>query len=150
MKLTLQKRLAARVFKGSKDRVWFDQSHLNDIKDAITKEDIRSLIAQGIIREKPKNITSRFRARKLQTKKSKGLRRGHGSRKGRFTARLPRKSTWITRIRVQRKFIRELFDQQIISKQTYKDFYRKAKGGFFRSRRHIKLFLNDNNLALKK
>ncbi|RME77657.1 50S ribosomal protein L19e [Candidatus Woesearchaeota archaeon] len=149
MNLKLQKRIAADVFKSSPKRVWFDQAHVEDIKEAITKEDIRALISQGIIREKPPANTSRARARKNLVQKRKGLRRGHGSRKGRATARLPSKLAWMAKVRAQRAFIKELLTKGIIEKTTYNDFYRKVKGGFFRSRRHIKLYMNDNNLAKK-
>lgn len=150
MNLKLQKRIAADVLKVSYKRVWFDQTRLEEIKEAITKEDIRSLVATGVVREKPAKSNSRVRARKTATQKRKGLRRGQGSRKGRATARLPSKQVWMAKVRVQRKFVRELLDQKVIAKPTYNDFYRKVKGNFFRSRRHIKLYMNDNDLVLKE
>jgi len=150
MKLSLQKRLAAQVMKGSLDRVWFDPAHLEEIKDAITKDDIRGLITQGIIKEKTAQFQSRFRARKIQAQKRKGLRTGQGSRKGLASARGGKKETWVAKVRVQREFVKHLLEREVITKETYNDFYRKVKGGFFRSTRHIKLYLNDNNLALKK
>ncbi len=57
MKLTVQKRLAASLFKCSEKRVWFDEDRLADIKEAITKNDIKALISQGAIRLKPSNAT---------------------------------------------------------------------------------------------
>ena len=34
-----------------------------------------------------------------------------------------------------------------ISDEVYKDLYRKSKGGFFRSKRHIKLYLTEHKLT---
>ena len=69
MMLKLQKRLAADVLGCSEKRVLFDQDRLEDIKEAITKLDIRSLIADGTIREKPIKGISRARARKTALQK---------------------------------------------------------------------------------
>jgi ribosomal protein L19E len=56
----------------------------------------------------------------------------------------------MTRIRSQRNFIRELKDGKVITNETYREIYRKSKGGFFRSTRHIKIYLEDNKLFLAK
>ena len=45
------------------------------------------------------------------------------------------------KIRNQRKFLKELKDKKIINKKVGSDLRSKAKGGFFRSKRHIKIFL---------
>jgi len=37
----------------------------------------------------------------------------------------------------------ELKDRKIIDDKLYRELYSKSKGGFFRSRRHIKLFLEE-------
>src|SRR3989344_289019 len=83
MKLKVQKRLAAQVFKISPKKVWFDDDRLEEIKEAITKADMRSLASKGIIRIKPSKEVSRGRARFRQIQRRKGKRKGHGSRKGR-------------------------------------------------------------------
>ena len=43
------------------------------------------------------------------------------------------------KIRNQRKFLKELKDKKIISKEINTNLRSKAKGGFFRSKRHIKI-----------
>ncbi len=45
------------------------------------------------------------------------------------------------KIRNQRKFLKELKDKKIVNKRVSSDLRSKAKGGFFRSKRHIKIFL---------
>ena len=52
--LRTRKRLAADIMKCSRKRVWFDSSRLDDIKEAITKFDIRQLITEKAIKEKRK------------------------------------------------------------------------------------------------
>ena len=149
MQLKIQKILAAQILKCSKNKIWLDPSRLDEIKEAITKIDIRNLINQGIIKRKPYVGTSRFRARKRLIQKRKGRRKGLGSRKGKKTARLPRKEKWISKIRLQRKFLKNLKEKGVISKGSYQDIYLKSKGGFFRSKRHLKVYIEEHGLGKK-
>ncbi len=149
MRLTVQKRLAASLFKCSQKRVWFDEDSLADIKEAITKQDIKALIIQGAIRLKPENAPSKGRVRHQKSQKSKGLRKGRGSRKGVSTARLPKKDAWMSKIRPQRDLLKKLREKELITKTNYRKLYLKAKGGFFRSTRHIKLYCEENEIFKK-
>lgn len=141
-----QKRLAAQILNCSPKKVKFDETKLDEIKDAITKTDIRSLIAQDIIRKEPAKGTSRARARKIQVQKSKGRRRGHGSRKGASTARNNPKRAWTNKIRLQRSLLKHLKSAKIITNDAYREMYRKSKGGFFRSIRHLKIYIQERKL----
>lgn len=145
-----QKRMAAQILKCSAKRVSFDGESLEDIKEAITKVDIRALIKQGMIKRKPVKGISKVRLRKRKQQKRHGQRRGLGRRKGKATARLPKKKAWMNKIRLQRKFLKELRDKKLIKESTYRELYRKAHGGFFRSKRHLKLYITDNKLVKKK
>lgn len=142
-----QKRLAAQIFKCSPKKVKFDETKLEEIKEAITKADIRTLIAQGVIRKEQIKGISRFHARKIHSQKIKGRRKGHGSRKGAKTARTEPKRSWINRIRLQREMLSSLKSGNMISNESYHDLYRKSKGGFFRSIRHLKLYIQERKLA---
>jgi len=150
MKLNLQKRLAAQILKCSEKKIKFDNSRLSDIKEAITKADIKSLIFEKVIKKSPVKNTSKYRARKKASQKRKGRQRGHGSRKGSQTARFPKKREWVNKIRLQRKLLKELKDKKIITPLVYQQLYMKAKGGFFRNKKHIKLYLEEHHLAKKK
>jgi large subunit ribosomal protein L19e len=150
MQFGAQKRLSAQILKCGVNKVWFDSTRLEDIKEAITKADIRSLIHDGAIAEKHGDYLSRGRARAKHLQKRKGQQRGWGSRKGKKTARSPKKLRWSNAIRVQRRFLKELRSKQIVTKTDYQILYLKAKGGFFRSKRHIKLYLEEHNLAQKR
>jgi len=44
MQLKIQKRLAGQILKSSQNDIWLDSDRLDEIKEAITKADIKSLI----------------------------------------------------------------------------------------------------------
>lgn len=146
MKLNNQHRIAANILKCSEKKIWLDPDRLSDIKEAITKVDIRSLIKEGVIRKKPAKGVSRVRARKILEQKRKGRQKGQGSKKGKRTARLSKKRGWINKIRAQRILLNDLRGKKKISKKEYRDLYIKAKGGFFRSKRHIMLYIEEHGL----
>jgi large subunit ribosomal protein L19e len=147
MKLTTQKRIAAKLLKVGKTSVKFDPNKISDIKEAITKADIRGLIRdKAIMPSKSKGSISKGRLRKKITQKRKGRLKGKGTRKGKRTARLSKKEEWIMKVRAQRKFIKELEKKKLISRKTYREIYGKIKGNYFRSRNHIKLYLTENRL----
>jgi len=150
MKLKLQKRLASSVLKGSKKRIRFEPEVLDEIKEVLTKDDVRGMISRGLIRIKQKKGVSRVRAKKKAKQRTKGLRNGPGKRKGTKNARTPDKEIWMKKIRLQRKFLKELYNKEYLNPQIYRKLYNKAKGGFFRSKRHIKLYIDDNDLVVKK
>ena len=148
--LKTQKKLAARIMKCSPKKVRFDVDSLSDIKESITKIDLKGMVGRNVISKRPSNSSSRVRARKILTQKRKGLRKGHGSRKGTANARLQRKGQWINRIRKQRELLKALRDKALITKEDYRRLANKAKGGFFRSVKHLKIYLEENKLFRKK
>lgn len=150
MKLTVQKRLAASILGCSQKRVVFVAERLPDIKEAITKADIRSLIAEGVITKLQEQGVSRGRARYRARQRHKGLQRGPGKRKGKKTALVPKKELWMAKIRVQRRFLKELKTKSLLRDDAYKQLYNKAKGGFFRNKRHIKIYIKEHDLAAKE
>ena len=145
--LDVQRRLAAQILKCGEDRIRFDPDSLEEIKEAITKADIRSLINNGYISRKRLLNTSRFWARRRKEQKSRGKQKGFGSRKGKKTARLAPKRAWINKIRLQRNFIKSLRDNHTIASTDYHELYMKSKGGFFRSIRHLKLYTKERGLV---
>ncbi|HIH25994.1 50S ribosomal protein L19e [Candidatus Woesearchaeota archaeon] len=150
MNLRNRKRIASSIFKTGKGRVWMDPTRLKDFKDAITKDDLRKLSMQGALLIKQKKGVSRFWARHTIKQKRKGARKGVGSRKGRQTARSGKKILWVNKIRAQREEMTEYLNKNLITQEIYAQLRKKAKGGFFRSTRHIKLYLTEHNLWNKK
>lgn len=141
MDLKNQKRMAADILGCGHSRVWIDPNQIEDVADAITRADIRKAISSGSIRALPQTGVSRGRARHRLAQKSKGRRRGQGSRKGTAGARNPSKRRWIRTIRPIREMLREMRDSGKITRSVYRKFYRQSKGGMFRSKRQLMLHL---------
>ena len=135
--LSNQRRLAAALLKCGEGRVWIDPSSQEELADAVTRSDLRSAIKAGVIRKKAVRGTSRVRARRHALEVAKGRHSGPGSRRGTPRARLPKKDRWVRRIRAQRSLLRELRSTKRIPAAVYRTFYRRAKGGMFRSRAHL-------------
>ena len=90
------------------------------------------------------------RARAVAAKKKKGQRIGPGSRKGPKYSRLSKKDRWISKIRVQRKFLKQLRDEDYIDTSTYRKLYLQSKGGLFRSVRYLRNYITEHGLAKKR
>ncbi len=144
-----KKRLAAKLLKTSPKKIKFVADALEDIKKAITRSDIRGLVAIKKIIKSKSNEQSRVRARKIATQKKKGRRKGHGSRKGKKYARFPKKEQWMIKVRNQRDLLKKLRDKELISPSNYRLIYMKIKGGFFRNKRHLKFYLEENKFLKK-
>lgn len=147
--MNLQKRLAANIMKCSPHRIRLEPEKLTEITQAITKEDIRTLIKKGTIRAIKKQGISQGRTRQTKKQKRKGRQQGQGSRKGKHNARLSDKKMWINTVRLQRTLLKKLRTKQLITTQTYQTLYAKSKGGFFRSLHHLKIYLTERNLIKK-
>ena len=141
--LSAQKRLASDVLDVGKNKVWLDPGRQGDIAEAITREDIRELVDEGAIRAEAPQGNSRGQARERQQKQSYGHQTGPGSRKGKAGARQNEKDDWTSKIRAQRKRLRELRDGDEIDRSTYRDLYDKAGGGEFDSVADMERYLED-------
>jgi len=146
MNLRTQRKLAAKVLKCGVNRVWIDPERTDEVSIAITREEIRKLVHEKAIVALRENSQSRARARLLSAKKKKGRRIGPGSKKGKKFAVVSRKERWMHRIRAQRRKLMDLRDRRIITTNTYRSLYRKAKGGEFRSVAELERYINDTNL----
>ncbi len=144
--LTLQKRLASKIFDCSAKRVWLNPEKSDDIKKAITSFDMRRLIAQGVVQKVQKQGISRGRAKQHQDQKRKGRHYGPGSRKGKTNARRNSKDQWVFAVRTQRDFLKQLRESELVEQRTFTDLYAKVKGGFFRSVKHMKIYMNEQKL----
>ena len=141
-KLTLQKRVAAKILKVGKSKIWIDPSQLKDAQAAITRIDIKNLIKKGTIKKRPE---------KVRRPKAAGGRRkrGRGSRKGGKYARLPKKRRWINIVRPLRKLLSEMRASGEVDNQTYKKLYMLVKGGQFRNRSHLRIYLEQHGMLKK-
>ncbi len=144
-----QRRMAASVLKCGVNRVWIDHDRVDEIAKAVTKDDIRILINGKAIKSRQIQGISSGRKNYRKEQKDKGRRRGHGSRKGATYARLPRKERWIRTIRPIRAYLVTLRDEKKIDGTTYRRYYRKAKGGEFRSKSHLESHLISDGFIKK-
>ncbi len=144
--LKMQRRIAADLLKCGENRVWIDPEKIDDVAAAITREDIKRLINDGVIKKKPIKGQSRARARIFQEARKKGRHRGPGSKKGKKTARMGKKERWMMTIRALRKELRTLKADGKLDEHTYRKLYIRAKGGQFKNKRQLYMFMQEHDI----
>ena len=127
MNLGKKRALAARTLKVGKERIIFVNTRLDEIKEAITKQDIRDLKASGAIIIK--GIKGRKKITKMKNKRSPGNIRKNVNK---------RKKNYMILTRKLRKHIKEIKKQGRISQGDFVDIRKKIKNKQFRSLAHIK------------
>ena len=144
MIISNQKRMAAQILSKKEGRtvgihrVWINPDYLDEVSTAVQKDDIRQLIEDGLIKARPIKGISKGRARKAAEQKAKGRRKGPGSRKGTINSRDPKKNRWMRLIRAQRRVLKDLRGDETLTPSEYRYYYRKAKGGSYRSVSHMR------------
>jgi large subunit ribosomal protein L19e len=146
----LQKRLAGRLLGCSPTRVKVDPARMADIKEGITKDDVRKLIRTGALGKAQEAGISKYWQRQRKHQRARQRRRGHGSRKGRANARADDKRTWIASLRAQRAVLRRMRELGRLEHDGYRLLYAKSKGGFFRSTRHLMLYAEEQELLKRQ
>lgn len=132
MNLRTKKQLASKVLKVGKNRIHFDSDKFAEIKEAITKQDIKDLHSAGFISIKP--IKGR---KKIVRRKTK---RGPGKIKKKVNKR---KQTYVKITRKLRKYLKELKIQGIIRKELFQELRKKIRMKDFRSKMHLKEYLEN-------
>lgn len=150
MSLRSQRRLAAEILKVGEGRVWIDPDRTEDVEAAITREEIRKLIHEGIIQSHPKKGVSRARVKVLKEKKKKGLRRGPGGKSGSARAKISKKQAWMKKIRPLRKKLRELKTSRAITKNVYRQLYDMAGSGVFESTADLERYIKTRGLGRRR
>lgn len=145
-----QRRLAAQILKVGENRVWMDPDRTDDIEAAMTREEIKKLAHEGIIKCAAAKGVSRGRARVLHEKKKKGRRRGLGTKGGAAYSRISRKESWMSRIRALRKRLRNLREDKIVTVATYRQVYKLASSGRFESVADLERYLKSRELWRKR
>jgi large subunit ribosomal protein L19e len=144
MIISNQKRMAAQILSKKEGRtvgihrVWINPDYLDEVSTAVQKDDIRQLIEDGLIKARPIKGISKGRTRRATEQKAKGRRKGPGSRKGSRNARDPKKNRWMRLIRAQRRVLKDLRGDETLTPSEYRYYYRKAKGGSYRSVAHMR------------
>ena len=150
MSLKSQRRLAAEILKVGEGRVWIDPNRTEEVEAAITREEIRKLVHEKVIQPLPEKGVSRARARVLQEKKRKGLRRGLGRKSGSTGARVSKKQAWMKKIRPLRKKLRELKTSRTITEGVYRQLYNMAGSGVFESTADLERYIKTRGLGRKR
>ena len=130
MNLDKRKALASRVLGVGKNKILFDVTKLVEIKEAITKQDIRDMYNDGIIMIKPNKGKLKFVKRTT--------RRGPGKIKMKIK---PGKTHYMTLVRKFRGYAKELKKQGKLNPQQFLDVRKKIKAGSFKSKAHLKDYL---------
>ncbi len=127
MNLSKKKALAIRTLKVGKSRIVFVNSRLDEIKEAITKQDIRDLKQEGAI------IVKEIKGRKKVTKRTR--KRGPGKIKKKVNTR---KRDFVIMTRKLRKYVGGLLNHGSISKENSTEIRKKIRNKAFRSKAHLK------------
>jgi len=135
--LRAKKRLVSRVTGVGIHRIRFDTDHLTDIADAITRENIRSLITANTIKIRPFTGTSRGRA---QTKKDQRNKRGttQGKKQGRKGARVGKKEVYVAKVRALRRLLKIAKDRKDLTNPEFWTLYKKVGGNTVRNKAHLR------------
>jgi len=135
MNLTKRRMLAAKVLGVGKNKIRFESSKLPEIKEAITKQDIRDMYAEGII-----TIKETPGRRKIIKRKT---RRGPGKIK--FTIK-PGKRQYVILVRKLRRHVNELRKQKKISEEKFWELRKQIKARNFKNKAHLKEHLGSEGV----
>jgi large subunit ribosomal protein L19e len=139
MSLDYVKELAAKVKGVGKSRIYIDPEYYDKLSTVISREEVKKLIEDGIIKIKPKKGISKGRFRKKLKQKRKGLRKGPGSIKGNKIK--IKKKEYVKRIRGLRKYLRNLYDKGLIDNKLYQKLRKYVKAGVLTSRAKIRAYI---------
>jgi len=129
MNLRNKKELAARTLKVGKGRISFVESRLEEIKEAITKQDIKDLKNDGAIIVK--EVSGRRKIKK-KTRRSKG-----NIRKKLNT----RKQDYVIMTRKLRSYVAEMKKQGNLSKEDVTEIRKKIRNKQFKSKANLKEYI---------
>jgi len=146
LSLKSQRRLAAEILKIGESRVWIDPERIDYVEAAITREEIRKLIHEKVVKSLPETGVSRARARVFAEKRKKGLRRGPGGKSGPARSKISKKEAWMNRIRPIRKHLTELKDSRAIAESTYRKLYDMSESGVFQSKAEVERYIRTHDL----
>lgn len=127
MNLSKKKALAARTLNVGKARILFNMQGLEEIKEAITKQDIRDLHKEGII------LIKEVKGRKTYARRK--TRKREGSKKKKI---LNKKRQYVILTRKFRIYLRYLKNKKAISKEHFLQLRREIKARMFQSLAQLK------------
>ena len=130
MNLGTKKDLAAKTFKVGKKRIAFVNERISEIKEAISKEDLRGLKESGAIKIKE------VKGRKTNTKRKN--RRGTGKIKLKVNKR---KQEYVTITRKLRAYASELKKQGRLTPEEVTEIRKRIRNRAFKSKANLKTYI---------
>ena len=127
MNLEKKRTLASKTLGVGRERIVLNNERLAEVKEAITRQDIRDLFANGAISIKEVKGRARIQSRKT--------RRRFGSIKKKIKNG---KQKYVILTRKLRAYVKELLDQEIITKEQYLTLRKQIRASIFRSKSHMK------------
>lgn len=131
MQLGKKKELAARALGVGRNRVLFNSERLDEIKEIITKQDVKDLVNEKVITVKEKKGRS--------TKEKRKTRRRIGSIKRKVSKR---KEEYMILTRKLRGFVKELKKKEILTFEECIQIRKEIRAKQFRSKAHLKERVN--------
>lgn len=140
--LKTKRLLVSRILGVGANRVRFDSEHLDDVADAITRDNIRSLVTANVIEVKPIKGTSRGRS---YFKKFQRHKRGtkQGSKKGKKGARVGKKEVYVKKMRSMRHQLKVSKYRKEITNKDYWNLYRQVTGNQIRNLAHLRSLIEE-------
>jgi len=130
MNLRKKKDLAAKALKVGRERIVFVNSRKDEIKEAITKQDIRELQKDGAV------IAKEVGGRKKVEKRKR--KRGPGKIKKTVNTR---KQDYVIMTRKLRSYVAEMKKQGKLSAEEIKEIRNRIRNRKFRSKAHLKQYI---------
>ena len=132
MNLSKKKTLAATALKVGKKRVKFVEERTDEIKEALTKQDIKDLVKEGAIQIKEVAGRTKVVGRKRK--------RGPGKVKKKVNKR---KQEYVIMTRKLRGYSNEMHKQGKISKEEKDEIRKKIRNRMFKSKAHLKQHIGE-------
>jgi large subunit ribosomal protein L19e len=131
------KRLAASILKVGENRIRIKPDEVGRAMDALTREDVRGLIEEGVV------YSLRYVGPRTKPRRK---RKRAGSRKGTKYSRKGAKEGWMEKVRSQRKYLTELLASGDLTPKFKREVYLKIKGGVFKGKNALRIYLADNGM----
>ena len=125
--LRTKKQLAARTLDIGKSRIVFVKEREEEIKEAITKQDIRELVQDKAI------LIKNIKGRRTNVKRKTQRRTGKIKKKVNT-----RKQDYVKLTRKLRAYVKALFERGELSKEDVVEIRKKIRNKAYRSKAHLK------------
>jgi len=127
MKLDTKKKLAAKALGVGVKRIQFNSERLDEIKEVITRQDVKDLVSSGAI-----NV-------KESSGRRKNVKRNNRRRIGKIKKKVKtRKQDYVKITRKLRNYLKELRKQDKIDSEEHKSLRKKIRNRVFKSKRNLK------------